>query len=206
MCYQLVEPGSDWRLHRHWYEHSALGDLLGGPEILSSDTLYRCLDKLAAHRRAFFSFLRERWETLFDARFDILLYDLTSTYFESDPPFPDKRRFGHSRDRRGGLRAGGDRAGRDPAGLSAGLRGDAGQHRRQHDAGRLPREDRGAVRALGPGVDHGPGHSDRGDLGGDARRPGAGAPPGRDAEGPPDEAGAGVRGPAPGARCASRSR
>ena len=101
VCYQLVEPGSDWRLHRHWYEHSALGDLLGGPEILSSDTLYRCLDKLAAHRRAFFSFLRERWETLFDARFDILLYDLTSTYFESDPPFPDKRRFGHSRDRRG---------------------------------------------------------------------------------------------------------
>ena len=101
VCYQLVEPGSDWRLHRHWYEHSALGDLLGGPEILPSDTLYRCLDKLAAHRRAFFSFLRERWETLFDARFDVLLYDLTSTYFESDPPFPDKRRFGHSRDRRG---------------------------------------------------------------------------------------------------------
>ena len=101
VCYQLVEPGSDWRLHRHWYEHSALGDLLGGPEILSSDTLYRCLDKLAAHRRAFFSFLRERWETLFDARFDVLLYDLTSTYFEGDPPFPDKRRFGHSRDRRG---------------------------------------------------------------------------------------------------------
>ena len=100
VCYQLVEPGSDWRLHRHWYEHSALGDLLGGPEILSSDTLYRCLDKLAAHRRAFFSFLRERWETLFDARFDVLLYDLTSTYFESDPPFPDKRRFGHSRDKR----------------------------------------------------------------------------------------------------------
>ena len=86
VCYQLIEPGSDWRLHRHWYEHSALSDLLGSPEILSSDTLYRCLDKLEAHRRAFFSFLRERWETLFEARFDVLLYDLTSTYFESDPP------------------------------------------------------------------------------------------------------------------------
>ena len=99
VCHQLVEPGSEWRLHRHWYEHSALGDLLGGPEVLSSDTLYRCLDRLEAHRRAFFSFLRERWAALFDARFDVLLYDLTSTYFESDPPFEDKRRFGHSRDR-----------------------------------------------------------------------------------------------------------
>ena len=46
------------------------------------------------HKRAFFSFLRTRWTTLFDARFDVLLYDLTSTYFESDPPFDDKRRFG----------------------------------------------------------------------------------------------------------------
>ena len=100
VCYQLIEPGSDWRLHRHWYENSALGDLLGSPEVLSCDTLYRCLDKLEAHRRAFFSFLRERWETLFDARFDVLLYDLTSTYFESNPPFSDKRRFGYSRDKR----------------------------------------------------------------------------------------------------------
>ena len=100
VCYQLIEPGSDWRLHRHWYEHSALSDLLGSPEILSGDTLYRCLDKLEAHRRAFFSFLRERWETLFEARFDVLLYDLTSTYFESDPPFAGKRQFGYSRDKR----------------------------------------------------------------------------------------------------------
>ena len=52
------------------------------------------------HKRAFFSFLRTRWTTLFDARFDVLLYDLTSTYFESDPPFDDKRRFGYSRDKR----------------------------------------------------------------------------------------------------------
>ena len=80
VCYQLIEPGSDWRLHRHWYENSALSDLLGGPEILSCDALYRCLDKLEAHRRAFFSFLRERWETLFEARFDVLLYDLTTSW------------------------------------------------------------------------------------------------------------------------------
>ena len=76
VCYQLIDPGSEWRLHRHWYAHSAMRDLLGSPvRVLSDDTLYRCLDKLLAHKRAFFSFLRQRWEVLFQARFDVLLYD-----------------------------------------------------------------------------------------------------------------------------------
>ena len=101
VCYQLVDPGSEWRLHRHWYGQTAMADLLGRPaSVVGSHTLYRTLDRLLAHKRAFFPHLRERWETLFDARFDILLYDLTSTYFESDPPFPDKRQFGYSRDKR----------------------------------------------------------------------------------------------------------
>ena len=101
VCCQLIDPGSEWRLHRHWYEHSAMRDLLDSPMgVIADDTLYRCLDKLPIHKRAFFSFLKERWETLFEARFDVLLYDLTSTYFESDPVFSDKRRFGHSQDRR----------------------------------------------------------------------------------------------------------
>ena len=52
------------------------------------------------HKEAFFSFLHERWTRLFDARFDVVLYDLTSTFFESDPPFEDKRQFGYSRDKR----------------------------------------------------------------------------------------------------------
>ena len=100
-CYQLIDPGSEWRLHRHWYGHSAMRDLLGSPmAAIAADTLYRCLDKLPAHKQALFSFLRDRWETLFNARFDVLLYDLTSTYFESDPPFEGKRRFGYSRDKR----------------------------------------------------------------------------------------------------------
>ena len=99
VCYRLIDPGSDWRLHRHWYEHSALRDLLGCDRVIASNTLYRCLDKLAAHKQEFFSFLRARWTTI-NARFDILLYDLTSTFFESDPPFEDKRQFGHSRDQR----------------------------------------------------------------------------------------------------------
>ncbi len=100
VSYRLIDPGSDWRLHRHWYEHSALRDLLGCDRVIASNTLYRCLDKLVAHKPDFFSFLRARWMTLFNARFDVLLYDLTSTYFESDPPFKDKRQFGHSRDQR----------------------------------------------------------------------------------------------------------
>ena len=99
-CYRLIDPGSEWRLHRHWYEHSALRDLLGCDRAIADDTLYRCLDKLLAHKQAFFSYLRGRWAALFDARFDVLLYDLTSTYFESDPRFEDKRRFGYSRDKR----------------------------------------------------------------------------------------------------------
>ena len=77
-------------------------DLLGSPlRVMPDDNLYRCLDKLLAHKCAFFSFLRARWESLFGVRFDVLLYDLTSTYFESDPPFAGKRQFGYSRDKRG---------------------------------------------------------------------------------------------------------
>ena len=49
-CYRLIDPGSEWRLHRHWYEHSALRDLLGSDRAIADDTLYRCLDKLLAHK------------------------------------------------------------------------------------------------------------------------------------------------------------
>jgi len=101
VCYRLIDPGSEWRLHRHWYDHSAMGDLLGEDfTIAHSHTLYRCLDKLLVHKKAVFSYLQERWQSLFDVRFDVLLYDLTSTYFESDPPGYGKRKHGYSRDKR----------------------------------------------------------------------------------------------------------
>jgi transposase len=103
VCYRLLDPGSEWRLHRQWFEHSAMGDLLGGGfELAEIHRLYECLDLVLAHKGALFKHLRGRWEDLFNCRFDVLLYDLTSTYFESDPPFPqdDKRKFGHSRDKR----------------------------------------------------------------------------------------------------------
>ena len=101
VTYRLIDPGSEWRLHRHWYHHSALGDLLGEDEgVAQDDTLYRCLDKLLAHKKPFFSYLRARWQALFGVRFEVLLYDLTSTYFESDPPEHGKRKHGYSRDKR----------------------------------------------------------------------------------------------------------
>jgi hypothetical protein len=101
VCYRLIDPGSEWRLHRHWYEQSAMADLLGEDfGLVQSDKLYRCLDKLVAHKEALFGFLRQRWQALFDVRFEVLLYDLTSTYFECDVPAAGKRKFGHSRDKR----------------------------------------------------------------------------------------------------------
>ena len=87
VCYRLIDPGSEWRLHRQWFERSAMADLLGADDALvAKDTLYRCLDKLLAHKEALFSHLRGRWQDLFGASFEVLLYDLTSTYFESPPP------------------------------------------------------------------------------------------------------------------------
>jgi transposase len=101
VAYRLIDPGSEWRLHRSWFDRSAMGDLLGEDfAIAHSDTLYRCLDKLVMHKEALFSYLQGRWRQLFEARFEVLLYDLTSTYFECDPPESGKRKFGYSRDKR----------------------------------------------------------------------------------------------------------
>jgi transposase len=103
VCYRLIDPGSEWRLHRLWFEQSAMADLLGSDyALVEKNALYRCLDKLLAHKAALFTHLRGRWQDLFGARFEVLLYDLTSTYFESDPPDDDKdkRRYGYSRDKR----------------------------------------------------------------------------------------------------------
>lgn len=101
--YRLIDPGSEWRLHRQWFQNSAMADLLEEDfGLAQKDNLYRCLDKVLKHRTALFQHLRQRWEDLFGVRFEVLLYDLTSTYFESDPNFgeKDKRQFGYSRDKR----------------------------------------------------------------------------------------------------------
>ena len=102
--YRLIAPGSEWRLHRQWFLDSAMADLLGGDfGLAEAHKLYACHDRLIAHKQALFSHLTERWRDLFNASFDVLLYEMTSTYFEvnaSDLPEGSKRRHGYSRDKR----------------------------------------------------------------------------------------------------------
>jgi transposase len=103
VAYRLIAPGSEWRLHREWFGRTALADLLAADfSLADSHKLYACHDHLLKHKQALFEHLVGRWRDLFNASFEVLLYDLTSTYFESDPPMAedDKRRFGYSRDKR----------------------------------------------------------------------------------------------------------
>jgi hypothetical protein len=104
VSYRLIAPGSEWKLHRDWFGNSAMADLLGADfGLAESHKLYACHDLLLQHKDALFSHLMARWRDLFNADFDVLLYDLTSTYFEinaSDVAEGDKRRHGYSRDKR----------------------------------------------------------------------------------------------------------
>ena len=101
VSYRLIQPGSEWRLHRQWYDHSAMGDLLEGSFHWGcKDQLYQVLDKLLAHRKALLDHLKERWETLFGLKHEVLLYDLTSTYFEGSAEEIPKAKYGYSRDHR----------------------------------------------------------------------------------------------------------
>ena len=98
---QMVEPGTEFRLHRQWFDRSAMDELLGVDfAVAEKDRLYRCLDRLLAHKKEMFLFLKDRWRNLFNARFDVLLYDLTSTYFEGECEKNPKARRGYSRDGR----------------------------------------------------------------------------------------------------------
>jgi hypothetical protein len=104
VAYRLIAPGSEWKLHRDWFGKSAMADLLGADfRLAEAHKLYACHDLLLQHKDALFSHLMARWRDLFNANFDVLLYDLTSTYFEinaSDVAEGDKRRHGYSRDKR----------------------------------------------------------------------------------------------------------
>ena len=103
VTHRLLDPGREWRLYRRWFEHGAMADLPGADlELARIHKLHECHERLREHKRDLFTHWTGRWKDLFNARFGILLYDLTSTYFESDPPFPeeDKRRDGCGRDPR----------------------------------------------------------------------------------------------------------
>jgi transposase len=98
---RLIEPGSEFRIHRQWFLRSAMDELLEVDfAAAAKDRLYRCLDKILAHKDALCQHLAERWKTLFDASFDVLLYDLTSTYFEGLCEQIPKAKHGYNRDGR----------------------------------------------------------------------------------------------------------
>jgi transposase len=98
---RLIEPGSEFRVHRHWFDHSAMDVLLGQDfAVAEKDRLYRCLDRVLEHKQDLFVHLQQRWKDLFDAEFDLLLYDLTSTYVEGEAEQNPKARDGYSRDKR----------------------------------------------------------------------------------------------------------
>jgi len=102
---RLIDPGSEFGVHRLWFVQSAMADLLGADfAVAAKDRLYRCLDRLLAHKQTLFQHLRQRWQDLFQAQYEVLLYDLTSTYFEGDAELIPKARFGYSRDKRSDCR------------------------------------------------------------------------------------------------------
>lgn len=78
-----------------------MAELLGVDfAVASKDRLYRCLDRIVEHKQELFIFLKQKWHDLFGAEFDVLLYDLTSTYFEGEAELVTKAKRGYSRDHR----------------------------------------------------------------------------------------------------------
>jgi len=129
--YQLISPGSEWRLHRHWFEHSAMGDLLGEDmALMQPNNLYRCLDKLTTHKQAMFTFLGERWKDLFRARFrgafvQHLFRMRSAGQWQAEVRLQPRQAFR--------LRASRDRADRHAGWFSIGLRSHGRQHLGQDD-------------------------------------------------------------------------
>jgi transposase len=98
---RLLDPGSEFQVHRQWFTDSAMDELLEEDfAVAGKDRLYRCLDRLLEHKRELFVWLKQKWADLFQADFEVLLYDLTSTYFEGEMEQNPKARRGYSRDGR----------------------------------------------------------------------------------------------------------
>src|SRR5215469_4318323 len=98
---RLLDPGSEFRVHRQWFVDSAMDELLETDfAVAEKDRLYRCLDRVLEHKQELFVWLKQKWADLFDADFEVLLYDLTSTYFEGEMEQNPKAKRGYSRDQR----------------------------------------------------------------------------------------------------------
>jgi len=101
----LIDPASEFYVHRQWFDKTAMDELLDVDyRIASKDRLYRCLDRILVHKEDLCRHLKSRWEDMFSIEFDVLLYDLTSTYFEGLCKQNPKARFGYSRDKRSDCR------------------------------------------------------------------------------------------------------
>ena len=102
---RLIKPGSEFYVHQHWFDQTAMDVLLDCDfTVAQKNRLYECLDKILPYKDELCQYLKERWETLFDISYDVLLYDLTSTYFEGLCEQNPKAQFGHSKDRRSDCR------------------------------------------------------------------------------------------------------
>ena len=98
---RLCEPSSELHIAEDWYRRTALADLLGVPEErVNDDRLYRALDQLLPHKQALETHLKQRLGELFALDYDLLLYDVTSTYFEGEAAANPLAKRGHSRDHR----------------------------------------------------------------------------------------------------------
>ncbi len=98
---RLIHPGSEFYIHRQWFDKTAMDELLSTDyRIASKDGLYRCLDRILEHKEDLCKHLKSKWEDMFGIEFDVLLYDLTSTYFEGLCEQNPKAKFGYSRDKR----------------------------------------------------------------------------------------------------------
>jgi hypothetical protein len=102
---RLIKPGSEFYVHQHWFDQTAMDVLLECDfTVAQKNRLYQCLDKILPYKDELCQYLKARWETLFDISYDVLLYDLTSTYFEGLCLQNPKAQFGHSKDRRSDCR------------------------------------------------------------------------------------------------------
>jgi transposase len=98
---RLCAPGSELGIEERWYPATALEEMLRIPEgTINHTRLYRCLDRLIPHKTEVERHLRQRYGELFEAEFDVLLYDLTSSYVEGEAPKNPMMRRGYSRDHR----------------------------------------------------------------------------------------------------------
>ncbi len=102
---RLIKPGSEFYVHHHWFDQTAMDYLLDCDfQVAEKNRLYRCLDRILPFKDELCQYLTDKWQMMFKLEYDVLLYDLTSTYFEGLCQRNPKAKFGHSKDRRSDCR------------------------------------------------------------------------------------------------------